>query len=169
MPEALIFESVSPQYDKRLFIESPQKYKFRTCCVEILFWMSNKNKKQFLNTTCSKLVFFGGIQWTISHGLTDARMRVSEKDLPVLLSILDRIFSLFQINFPNFVIILIMAFLYWFFSNSVGLDWRLYNQHNWTIGCVNEHPNGYSKIVNYLDWITSVTGINFNWSPKTLK
>jgi len=30
------------------------------------------------------------------------------------------------------------------------------------IGCVNEHPNGYSKIVNYLDWITSVTGINFN-------
>ena len=112
MPEALIFESVSPQYDKRLFIESPQKYKFRTCCVEILFWMSNKNKKQFLNTTCSKLVFFGGIQWTISHGLTDARMRVSEKDLPVLLSILDRILSLFQINFPNFVIILIMAFLY---------------------------------------------------------
>ena len=29
--------SVNPQYDKRLFIESPEKYKCRTCCVQILF------------------------------------------------------------------------------------------------------------------------------------
>ena len=32
--EALILESVNPQYDKRLFIEYPEKYKFRTCCVQ---------------------------------------------------------------------------------------------------------------------------------------
>ena len=43
--EALIFESVNPQYDERFFIESPQKYKFRTCCVQILFWMSKQTKK----------------------------------------------------------------------------------------------------------------------------
>ena len=35
--EALIFESVNPQYDARLFNESPKKYKFRTCFVQILF------------------------------------------------------------------------------------------------------------------------------------
>ena len=34
--EALILESVNPQYDERLFIEFPQKYKFATCCVQIL-------------------------------------------------------------------------------------------------------------------------------------
>ena len=36
MSEALIFDSVNPQYDKRLFIESPKKYKLRTCCVQKL-------------------------------------------------------------------------------------------------------------------------------------
>ena len=35
--EALILESVNPQYDERLFIKFPEKYKFRTCCVQILF------------------------------------------------------------------------------------------------------------------------------------
>ena len=35
--EALILASVNPQYDKRLFNEFPEKYKFRTCCVQILF------------------------------------------------------------------------------------------------------------------------------------
>ena len=34
--EALILESDNPQYDKRLFTESPPKYKLRTCCVQIL-------------------------------------------------------------------------------------------------------------------------------------
>ena len=33
--EAIILESVNPQYDKRLFIEFPEKY--TTCCVQILF------------------------------------------------------------------------------------------------------------------------------------
>ena len=40
--EALIFESVNPQYDERLFIESPEKYKFRTCCVQKLFLSAMK-------------------------------------------------------------------------------------------------------------------------------
>ena len=31
--EAHILALVNPQYDKRLSIESPKKYKFRTCCV----------------------------------------------------------------------------------------------------------------------------------------
>ena len=35
--EALIPESVNPQYGERLFIELQEKYKFRTCCVQILF------------------------------------------------------------------------------------------------------------------------------------
>ena len=81
--EALIFESVNPQYDERLFIESPEKYKFRTCCVQILFW----NKKKFCTQYVLNLYVLGGIQWTIScHiycGLTDARIRASKKDLLV--------------------------------------------------------------------------------------
>ena len=35
--EALILESVNPRYDERWFIEFPEKYKFRTCCVKIFF------------------------------------------------------------------------------------------------------------------------------------
>ena len=35
--KALILESVNPQYDKRLFIELQEKYKFRTCRVQISF------------------------------------------------------------------------------------------------------------------------------------
>ena len=35
--EALILASVNPQYDKRLFIEFPEKYKFRTFCVKFIY------------------------------------------------------------------------------------------------------------------------------------
>ena len=38
MSEALILESVNPQYDKILFIEFPPKYKLTTCCVQKLFF-----------------------------------------------------------------------------------------------------------------------------------
>ena len=49
----------------------------------------NKNKKQFMCTTCSELVIF--MHWThnsmknlLSYcGLLDARISASEKDLPV--------------------------------------------------------------------------------------
>ena len=37
LSEALILKSVNPQYDKRLFIEFPEKFKFTTCRVQILF------------------------------------------------------------------------------------------------------------------------------------
>jgi hypothetical protein len=40
MSEALILESVNPQYDKRLFFEFPEKDKFRTGWVQIVFSMS---------------------------------------------------------------------------------------------------------------------------------
>ena len=64
--EALILEPVNPQYDKRLFIEFTEKYKFRTCCVQILVRMSKQ--KHNLLSYC---------------GLTDWRMRASDTDLPV--------------------------------------------------------------------------------------
>ena len=59
--EALIFESVNPQYDARLFNESPKKYKFRTCFVQILFWMSKQkqNKNNFCTQHVLNSYFFG--------------------------------------------------------------------------------------------------------------
>jgi hypothetical protein len=32
-----ILESVNPKHDERLFLEIPEKYKFTTCCVQLLF------------------------------------------------------------------------------------------------------------------------------------
>ena len=77
--EALILESVNLQYDKRLFIEFPENYKFRIYCIQILLWMSKKNSY----TTYSKLVFFGEFNLLPYGGLTDVRIRTSEKYLPV--------------------------------------------------------------------------------------
>ena len=45
--EALILASVNPQHDKRLFIEIPKKYKYRTCSVQILFWISKQKQTDF--------------------------------------------------------------------------------------------------------------------------
>ena len=59
-PEALIFASVNPQYDNRLFIELRVQYEKNTSLEHvvykncIVFWHS----KQFLYTTCSELVLF---------------------------------------------------------------------------------------------------------------
>ena len=58
LSEALILASINPLYDNRLFIELQEKYKFSTCCVHKLFWMSNQNQNQFVYTTCAGLVFF---------------------------------------------------------------------------------------------------------------
>ena len=44
----------------RLLIESPEKYKFRTCYVQILFWMSKQKQK---NNFCTQYVlnlYFSG-------------------------------------------------------------------------------------------------------------
>ena len=51
--EALTLESVNPQYDERLFNEFHEKYKFTTCCVQILFWMSKQKQK---NNFCAQHV-----------------------------------------------------------------------------------------------------------------
>ena len=91
MSEALIFSSTNPQYDSRLFIESPGQYMkipssdyvVYTNCV--FFWYS----KQFMYTTCSELGIF--MYWTgdsmnnlLSYcGLVEVRISASEKDLPV--------------------------------------------------------------------------------------
>ena len=67
MPEALIFASTNPQYDNSLFIELPVQYKRIPSSVDGEHWENwvehvvhiscsecqNKNKKQFLYTTCS--------------------------------------------------------------------------------------------------------------------
>ena len=88
--EALIFASVNPQYDKRLFIEFPEKYKFTTCCVQKLFFcfcfdiQNNICTQHVLN-----LYFSGNSMNNLSSycGLTDSRMRASDKDLPVCFQI----------------------------------------------------------------------------------
>ena len=57
--EALILESVNPQYDKRLVIEFPkEKQVHNMLCTNIVLNVKTKTKNQFLYTTCSELVFF---------------------------------------------------------------------------------------------------------------
>ena len=82
--ETLILESVNPKYDKRLFIELPEEYKYRTSCAQILFWMSKQNNTKKLYTTRCQLVFFwNSMKNLLSYcGLTDSR-RASDTDLPV--------------------------------------------------------------------------------------
>ena len=64
--EALILESDNPQYDKICLLNPPKNTSSEHVVYKYCFECQNKKKKQFLYTTCSKLVFFGGIQWTIS-------------------------------------------------------------------------------------------------------
>ena len=82
--EALIHASVNPQYDKRLFIKFPEKYKYKTCCVQKLFFCfdiwNNICRQHVLN-----LYFLVNSMNNLSSyfGLTDSRMRYSDTDLPV--------------------------------------------------------------------------------------
>ena len=94
MSEALFFASTNPQYDDRLFIElqvqfmkiASSEHVVYTIC--FLFWHS----EQFW--TCSELAIF--MSWTRNSmnnqwsyfGLVDAKKRASDKDLPVLLTML---------------------------------------------------------------------------------
>ena len=60
--EALILASTNPQYDKRLFIDLPVQY-MKTTSSEHLVYINcsecqNKNKKQFVYTTCSDLFMY---------------------------------------------------------------------------------------------------------------
>ena len=86
MSEALILESVNPQYDERLFIDFQEKYKFTTCCVQKLFFCFCFDIQ---NNICTQHVVNLYFSWKSMNnlssycGLTGARMRASEKDLPV--------------------------------------------------------------------------------------
>ena len=55
-------------------------------CTNIVLNVKTKTKKQFLYTTCCELEFSGNSTNNLLPycGLTDARMRASEKNLPVL-------------------------------------------------------------------------------------
>ena len=92
LSEALTLESTNPQYDKRLFIDLPVQYMKTTSSehdVYINCFECQNKKKQFMYTTCSELVVF--MYWTgksmnnlLSNcGLVDARIRTSNRDLPV--------------------------------------------------------------------------------------
>ena len=85
--EALIFESVNPQYDERLFIESPEKYKFRTCCVstKIVFCFYFDIQNNICTQHVLNLYFSGdSMNNLLSYcGLKDSKMRASDTDLPV--------------------------------------------------------------------------------------
>ena len=64
--EALILESVNPQYDERLFIEFPEKYKFTTFCVlkNIVLNVKTKTKKNnFCTQHVVNLYFSLAISW----------------------------------------------------------------------------------------------------------
>ena len=77
--EALILASANPQFDKRLFIEFPRKIQVQNmlCTKMVLFNIQDNICAQVVN------LYFS---WNSMHnlssyfGLTDARMRASEKD-----------------------------------------------------------------------------------------
>ena len=93
--EALsIHASTNPRYDKRLFIDLPVQYMKTACSEHVVYtnWFLFWHSKQFMYTTCSELVVF--MYWTgksmhnlLSYcGLVDARIRASNKNLPVMIS-----------------------------------------------------------------------------------
>ena len=60
--EALILASTNPQYEKRLFIDLQVQYMKITSSEHVVYIncseYQNKNKKQFMYTTCSEFVIF---------------------------------------------------------------------------------------------------------------
>ena len=87
--EALILASTNPQYDKRLFIDLPLQYMKTTSSEHVVyincfFVQNNLCTKHVLSLqfSCTELV----IQCTIcchNYGLVDAKIRDSDKNLPV--------------------------------------------------------------------------------------
>ena len=84
MSESLIFASTNPQCDDRFFIVH-ENCKLKIPTEHVVY----KNKKQFVCTTCSDIAIF--MYWTrnsmnnltLHCGLVDAKIRASDKDLPV--------------------------------------------------------------------------------------
>ena len=69
--EALILAPVNPQYDDRLFIEFQKKIKVHNIVYKYCFECQNKKQKKKLHSEFNEYC-----------GLSDSRMRASEKDLP---------------------------------------------------------------------------------------
>ena len=88
MSEALILQSVNPQYNDRLFIDSWLQYKKNTTSEHVVYkhWFLFWSSKQCLYTSCSQLVFFlYWIQEWMNNmssycGLADSRISASEKE-----------------------------------------------------------------------------------------
>ena len=87
MSEAVILESVNPQYDERLFIEFQEKYKLTTCCVQKLFLyiffeiQNNICTQHVLNSYFSRNSMNNLSSY---YGSINSRMTASDTDLPVL-------------------------------------------------------------------------------------
>ena len=86
LSEALIFALTNPQYDDRLFIELQVQYMKipssnlgRTCCVQKLFLTFPRFELGiFMYWTCNSMNNLSSY-----CGLVNAKMRASDKDLPV--------------------------------------------------------------------------------------
>ena len=84
MSEVLILESVNPQYDERLFIEFQKKLKVdNMLCTKIVMCFDIQNN--ICSQHVKNLYFSGNSMNNLSSycGLTDSRMKASEKYLPV--------------------------------------------------------------------------------------
>ena len=82
--EALILAFVNPQYDERSFIELQEKYKFRTCCVQKLFFCFDIQNNICTQHGLNLYFYCNSINDLLSDcGLIDSRMRASDTDLPV--------------------------------------------------------------------------------------
>ena len=87
LSEAFILTSTNPQYDKRLLIEIPVQYMKITSSEHVVY--INCFEYQIKKTICSEQGIF--MHWTsdsmnnlLSYcGLVDAKIRASDKDLPV--------------------------------------------------------------------------------------
>ena len=94
LSEAFILTSTNPQYDKRLFIDLPVQYMKTTSSEHVVYIncseCQNKNKKQFVYTTCSEPGIFMYSTGNSMHnilsycGLVDARISTPGIDLSVI-------------------------------------------------------------------------------------
>jgi len=82
--KTLILHQLTHNMTRDCSLNSPEKYKFRTCCVQKLFFCFD-----IQNNICTQLVlnlyFLGdSVNNLLSYfGLTDSRIRASNTDLPV--------------------------------------------------------------------------------------
>ena len=99
MSEAFILTSNNPRYDKRLFIDLPVQY-MKTTSSEHAVYINCSEK---INNLCTQHVLtlqFSCTRNSLNNlssycGLVDAKIRASDKDLPVLVEVYLKIKTLF--------------------------------------------------------------------------